>query len=711
MKKYHTFLLYTLKYFGINWLLFRLWYFIKIKFGIVRYQTRQSQWVQYSLENILSHTHILNTAHYIEYRSEHSPGFFFSHTDKVSYRRLLSGWDDRILKNNINDLENGYFRFFSYLKLYTGFPPDWHKNYTSNKRYFHNAHWSTINDFEGGDIKIVWEPSRFSFVYDLVRVYWRTSDEKYPELFWKSVEDWYDKNPPNNGPNWKCGQESTFRMMAWCWGLYGFSDSPSSTAERIEKLLKMIYFTGTRIERNIKYALSQKNNHGISEAAGLWTIGILFPEYKDSERWRQKGRDLIIRQTLELISEEGAFSQNSVNYQRVVLHVLLWACLLGDLNGASFDQNLKERLRKAAELLFQLQDEGTGRLPNYGANDGALILPLSDCDYRDYRPIIQSVFYYLDNKRIFEDGPWNEDLLWLFGADSLDAPTIVKSKYNIELKNAGYYTIRSHKGFIFTRCGKHRFRPGHADMLHTDIWWNGHNIAIDPGSYSYNAPPPWDKGLGGSQYHNTVTIDGLSQTDSYGKFLSFPWVQGEVLRNQLSDKINYKYFEGTHNGYHRLRDTVRYRRAIILVDSDYWIILDKVWSSEVHGYRLHWLLSEYKYKWDQKNNSLSLFPANNEYQIHYGVLNENSIESLVSADPSSPRGWWSPYYYHKEPSLSLEVITHATCTMFYTVFGPGIIDIQRGDTTLNIFAGDKDIFLHMNIFPNSNPLVVDVKGI
>ena len=37
------------------------------------------------------------------------------------------------------------------------------------------------------------------------------------------------------------------------------------------------------------------------------------------------------------------------------------------------------------------------------------------------------------------------------------------------------------------------------------------NIALDGGTYSYNAPAPWNLGLAGTCWHNTVTVDGRAQ--------------------------------------------------------------------------------------------------------------------------------------------------------------------------------------------------------
>ncbi len=325
--------------------------------------------------------------------------------------------------------------------------------------------------------------------------------------------------------------------------------------------------------------------------------------------------------------------------------------------------------------------------------------------------MLQSSFYLVDRKRIYTEGPWDEDLLWLFGPESMNAPVIKKKKYNLQLKKTGYYTLRTKNGFLFTRCGKHIYRPGQGDMLHVDIWWNGYNIAIDPGSYSYNAPPPWDKGPGMTRYHNTLTVDDLDQMDSYGRFLSFPWVKGKVFQDQVNDEEEFRYFEGTHDGYHRLNDPVQYRRGILRCNEDYWIIIDKLWGEIPHRYRLHWLFLNLQHHWDDTDRRLILYPGGKEYQIHYGSLNENIEASLISADEQSPRGWLSPYYYYKEPALSLEIVTKASSAVFYTVLGPGVITVKKHVNLLSVSTENREITIELSPDPHGESSIVNVKRI
>ena len=55
--------------------------------------------------------------------------------------------------------------------------------------------------------------------------------------------------------------------------------------------------------------------------------------------------------------------------------------------------------RAGNEFLFQMMEPSNGRLPLYGNNDGAYVLPLSECDFTDYRPAIQSTHFQDSGQR------------------------------------------------------------------------------------------------------------------------------------------------------------------------------------------------------------------------------------------------------------------------------------------------------------------------
>jgi hypothetical protein len=684
-----------LRHFGPGWLAYRAWYAVQLRSGWLRHKTPSFDWSARPLAAWLSDRRLADPARYLDYRRSAAPAFFFAPDQLAAFHGYFSVWDQGNARTPVDTaaaLQRGEFTYFERQQAPPGLPPDWHANPFTGQRAPADRHWSEIGDYAFGDIKLIWEVNRFSFTYALVRAYWRTGDERYAELFWQLVEDWRSRNPPYLGPNWKCGQETTFRVMAWCFGLWGLLTAQATTAERVSDMAQMVAASGQRIAGNFAYALSQRNNHGISEALGLWTIGTLFPEFTASSRWQQQGQAALERQARQLIYDDGSFAQHSVNYHRLMLHDYGWVLRLAELNHIPFSDTVLDRFQRASEWLYQLQDERSGRVPNYGQNDGALILPLTNADYQDFRPVLQGACYLISRTRTYEAGPWDEELLWLFGPAALTAPQQAPPRTDFVAPVGGYYTLRGPDSFVFTRCAEFHHRPGQADMLHVDVWWHGHNVACDAGTYSYHAPSPWNNALAGTACHNTVTIDNHDQMSRAGKFLWLPWLQGRV-RSAGHDGL-LAYWEGGHDGYARLTPPVAHRRGVIRLPDDMWLVLDHVQSDGPHAYRLHWLLPDAAHDWNGVDQiTLSLPEAS--YQISTGLIDGARAASLQPAAADSVRGWRSAYYFSREPALSLEVKTQAQAAWFWTVFSPSPVQVQAAPGQLEIAHERWQAALHL----------------
>lgn len=673
------------RHLGPRWLLYRARRACRIRFGALRRELPQQPWNSQPLADFLQDPQLAEPARYWEYRQSASPPFLFSPTARAEFQAHFAQWDrvsdDPRCPSPVSiadDLAAGHLRFFEHHRVTTGLPPDWHRHAWTGERLPADRHWSTIGDFSAGDLKVVWEPSRFAYAFALVRAYWRTGDERYPELFWQLLESWRDANPPQSGANWKCGQETALRVLAWCFAIYGLTSSQTSTASRVADLAQMIAVSAARIEADLGYALSQSNNHGISEAAGLWTVGLLFPEFRAAERWRGLGERWLEQQARELIALDGSFSQHSFNYQRVMLDELVWCSALGEAHGRPLSAETRERLGAAAELLFQVQDEESGQVPCYGHNDGALVLPMTNCDYRDFRPVVQAACYERDRQRRLDRGPWDESLLWLFGPVALAAPRSVAVRHDWAARDGGYFTFRTAAGFALVRACRFRHRPAHADQLHIDIWWRGLNVACDPGTYSYNSPSPWNNALVHTRYHNTVSVDDRDQMDRVGRFLWLPWCTAQIHVCESGE--HWSYWEAEHNGYRRLASPVAHRRTLIRLGGEHWLVLDDVSSRGSHRIRLQWLLAdapcqshEYPGSRERRDRRIedawTLQTPRGPYAVRVGS-SVTSKSELVRASPTSPDGWRAPYYAAREPAISLAVTADTDAVRFWTLLGP-----------------------------------------
>jgi len=179
-------------------------------------------------------------------------------------------------------------RYFEHTLAHTGFPPAWHINPFTNQQAQPIANWSHISDFGYGDMKVIWEASRFGFVYALVRSYWRTGEAWCAELFLAARRDWRVRILLSKDRIGSVDRRRVYVSWPVLWALRIPGQSSNHGDARCHAGADDCG-VGQRIAANLDYALSQRNNHGISEGMGLWTIGTLFPELHSAAQWRQLG--------------------------------------------------------------------------------------------------------------------------------------------------------------------------------------------------------------------------------------------------------------------------------------------------------------------------------------------------------------------------------------------------------------------------------------
>ena len=682
-----------LKYLGVCWIAFRALYALKRRLGWFRITTPSRSWEATSLVKFLSDPGLSDPTAYADYRKEEAPALFLAQRDRADFGERFGSNSEAVIAVAERILK-GEFRYFHHEYHKVGYPPDWHRNAFSGEIPPADHHWSALGDFDYGDIKVIWDLNRFSFAYTLVRAYWQTEDERYAECFWQLVENWREHNSPNQGVNWKCGQEITFRVMAWCFGLYGLMVAPSTSDERIRRLAEMIAVSGERIERNLGYALSQKNNHGISECIGLMTIGLLFPEFRSSKRWVTNGQRHLLEQVNELFYEDGSFAQYSMNYERVALETLLWIICLAEGVEHSLPNEIEQVCLLGAGFLYQCQEESTGQLPLYGASDGSVILPLAEQDYLDFRPVIEACFALNRESLPYERGPWDELTWWLFGAEPFSRGRESRLSTDLAAEAGGYYALRHDEGFAFIRCGPYRHRPSHADMLHVDIWWRGINIACDAGTYSYNAAHDLDQAIAATRFHNTVAVDGRDQMERVGRFLWLPWSEGSssgiAVTNATEGDDAWRWWQGRCDRYERLSDRVFHARAVLIGPENEIVVIDRLTGATNHDFRLHWLLSDCDHVWDAESAELRLETGSGAYFVWVGSSVPSAINRCLWTRGDSSTALRSPHYRESASALSLVSELRASTVWFWTTFWTTTVKLSydQESSTLRIIRDD-----------------------
>ncbi len=600
---------------------------------------------------------------------------FFPVPDRECLQRVVDNnlWDQHVTDVCDRALD-GQYQFFSHWYGQLGWPPDFNRDPVHNIDWPVGEHW--LGTARSGpprdDIKLVWEASRFTLGYHFARAYRRSGQEKWARAFWEMFDAWIDQNPPQLTVAWGCGQEITFRLMAMLTGAFATLGSPSATPERLCSLSRFAWQAAKRIEININYARSQKNNHAFSEALGLWTVGLLFPEFKRAKKWRDQGRSILATETRRQIYNDGSFVQHSLNYHRVMMDDLLWAIQLGRINDHPLPDIVTDRFALAAVWLQEMFDLDSGRVPNYGSNDGANILPLACCDYLDYRPTVQAASILTDNCPCLPAGPWDEKALWLFGSQPFESPVCpIVRKPEFSAPDGGYYILRAPNSWAMTRCHTYRDRPSQSDMLHVDLWYKGVNVLRDAGSYLYYCPEPWTHYFHSTAAHNTIEIDSMDQMTKGPRFLWFNWTKSNVVQFESQGERD-ATIESCHYGYCRLPGRIIHRRRVRRF-GDIYAVEDILASagSQAHQAVMRWRLCAADWQQCSEAKSWQASVAGDKFSIRIACSDEFTCQLVSDSDDAVTDGWESLYYGRKTqaPTL-LSKVQLKQEVRFITLVGP-----------------------------------------
>jgi hypothetical protein len=599
---------------GWRYVFFRIWHLVQIKTGIFK-------------------------------RKFPSDVSFKTFIDLEQWRKLdipffIDGKESIQLEKNLNDSLEFRFResvknnltFFNNKQIQLDQVSQWTVNPVSGYQYDARQHWSEIADLskEAGDIKYVWEKARFSYLYDVLRYDYHSGSDQSTYVF-SEIEDFIDNNPINLGPQYKCSQEISLRILNWTYALHYYKYSNVLTDRLFKKIINAIYWQLCHVRDNIHFSrIAVRNNHAITETMMLQLSGLLFPFIPDTVQWSRDGRRWFEKEIDYQIYEDGTFLQFSMNYHRVVIQLLTWSIRLNKLNDSQLADVVYEKARKSLEFLDQCIDTVTGKLPNYGSNDGALFFRFTDDDYRVYNSQLDDLRMILNNEAVQP----SESFAWY----GLRTPQLISrtQRDTSSFPVGGFYIINEDNVKTFTRCGAYKDRPAQADNNHLDLWVDGTNYLWDNGSYKYNTTDDNLKHFMGTVGHNTVTVDGHNQMKKGGRFIWYYWIKkaSGYIKTDPSEKsitINTNF-----EGYRHL-DKVKHSRSVSKEkDVLKWEIRDELTARDQHEYTQHWHVNpEVEHKlvirsFDHAGNELPLQITESKHSSYYGSYTTGLEYSFTS---------------------------------------------------------------------------------
>ncbi|MDY6846171.1 MAG: alginate lyase family protein [Chloroflexota bacterium] len=515
-------------------------------------------------------------------------------------------------------------------------------------------HWSELERIPPEkDIKFIWEPGRFGWGMTLARAYAFSGNDQYAQDFWEKTLTFLEAHPPNLGRQWQSAQEVAVRLMVLVFCDRVFAKSPASTPENRRRLWQAIIEHAQRIPPTLVYARAQNNNHLLSEAAGLLTAGLYFADHPQAEKWRQLGWRWVNWALQNQIDEFGTYVQHSTNYHRLMLQLAVYLDHLMRISKKPWPSTTLDRVKAAVRWLWALTDPDTGLTPNLGANDSAYLFPLTQLPHEDFRPVLDAAAKTFLNMDIYQQPELAEMAGWFEihsekpgDQKQAQAPDMLR----LDQKN----------GRAFIHTANFTDRPSHADQLHVDLWWQGVNIAMDPGTYQYNAAPPWDNALVTARVHNTLIFDDQDQMSRAGKFLWLDWAQAEIIAHEIDDLGQIKRVTAEHDGFRKLG--VRHQRTLKTRDQG-WVVEDLILPTnkaddKIHKAQLSWLLPDWKWTLEAGNQLRLTNPKFSFWLQIEGVVKISLFRAgerlLGDLEKHLTWGWQSTAYGLKQPALMVK---------------------------------------------------------
>ena len=410
--------------------------------------------------------------------------------------------------------------------------PDWFHDPVTGRRSPPDRYAFRIDhrsEEQTGNVKQVWEISRLQHLTLLATAWFLTHDQTYARRVADQLRSWWRENPFLSGVHWTSGIEIGIRLISLAWIRRLLDDWPgvADLFERDELAVQQIRWHQQYLAA-FRSRGSSANNHVIAEAAGQLVASCAFPWFPESERWRRKSARLLERELVRNTFPSGIGRELASDYQCFVAELGLLAAVEAEASGHPLSAAAWQRLCAMVDSAAALLDERL-RPPRQGDSDEGRALLLDAPTPNRWPSLLalgEALFGRLDwwPRTAADAGSSIIGALARATRDIAGRPAQRPSRF----ADAGMTLLRTtgeQAPEIWCRCdgGPHGYLSiaahAHADALSVEVRYGGVDVLADPGTYCYHGEPAWRSYFRSTIAHNTVELDGRSQSSDGGPFL------------------------------------------------------------------------------------------------------------------------------------------------------------------------------------------------
>lgn len=437
-----------------------------------------------------------------------------------------------------------------------------HQGYQPSFNYGEDIDWQY---WPVKDNELRWQLHRHKWFTPMGRVWRTTGEEKYAREWVEEYMDWIKKNPLDKSENarfaWR-PLEVSHRVQDQIFQFQLFLNSENFTPAFLTQFL-------LNYHRHADYLINHytdKGNHLLFEAQRILFAGTFFPEFKDAEKWRKSGVEVLNREIGKQVYPDGCQFELCPHYHLAAIEIFRKALAIATLNGFPnvFPQSYKDTVEKMIVFYANIcyPDYTNPCFSDAKLTTKKEVLP----QYRTWAELFPGNAFIRKMASDGSEGAFPDYLCRGF----LDS---------------GFFVFRNSWGGDAIQMVVKAGPPGEwhcqPDNGTFELWYNGKTLFEDSGSYVYGGDAEileqrnWFRRTAS---HNTLTLNekNLETTDSH----TLLWQADGDTPVLVTENSGYK--------------GLRHRRSIFFVDRKYFVIVDEAAGAATGVVNLNWQMPKGK---------------------------------------------------------------------------------------------------------------------
>lgn len=330
--------------------------------------------------------------------------------------------------------------------------------------------------------------------------------------------------------------------------------------EKIEDIAAMIVTAEVHI-RDLMYGkkVAVHSNHGLFQMAGLLSLAKLLPFMTSSK----KASDFAMEKIKSML--ENHFAEDFLHKEHSPMYHIYMANYVSLILDSGFMADSQDFIKLA---------KGAIEASKWFAKPDGMILPFGDTPNI---PILDRTHFPLSKYRNRAVSPPG---LKYFEKGGL----VIHSHYSKSKKPHGYLAFNG---------GFHSRQHKHADDLNIQLFNNGVDILVDPGTFTYQYNLPERMYIESTRAHNCLEIDGLNYSryrkDAFGNAIHSVLEVGECIVIEAEVDRERLVSPNVPNNKVKNEDAVdvdiSHTRKIVYHPENFLLVIDLLSSKQVHAYR------------------------------------------------------------------------------------------------------------------------------